>query len=186
MSKSELVVFGRSPFVNLVDIPALLEQYTTVGLNHFGRHHKVDHLFFYDQYCQHQKTTVYIPNWFPAEHAGVRYVPKPLDYPLMSRISQDGAICLGHKYYTVSLAINWALLEGYKRIYLVGIDHVETDRSFSHHDGIDGHAELTPDTHQALKKFIHNCAAHAEIYQCNPAVKDGWELPYKDVNELYG
>lgn len=183
--KSELVIFGRSPFINQVDVPLLLENYTTVGFNQFGKHHKVDHLFFFDDYYYGYKpTAVYLPKWFSQKH-GIKYVPKPSDRPILSRQMKDNMIVLGHKYFTVSLALNWALLEGFKTIYLVGIDHVETDNQFKHHDGVDLPANLTPKAHKDLKKYVYACAEHADIYQCNPAVAPDWELKYKDIRELY-
>lgn len=184
MSK-ELVIFGRSPFVDTVDIPNLCQNYTTLGFNQFGRHHKVDYLFFFDAYYYGYKAgaAVYMPNWFE-QKSGIKYIRKPSVKPIFGQ-QQDGMPVLGHKYFTVSLALNWALLQGFEKIYLVGIDHVETDTAFVHHDGDDCPSNLTPDAHGRLKDYVYACAEHAEIYQCNPAVADDWKLPYRDVKTLY-
>lgn len=185
---TELIIFGRSPFINQVDVPRLLDSFTTVGFNHFGKYHCVDYLFFFDDFYDGfygPRKGLFIPEWFAENLPGTRYAPKPLDRPLLKQTEGEKILQLAHKHYTASLALDWALLQGFSKIYLIGIDHVETDRAFAHHDGIDGYAELTPQSHRDFKEFVHNCAAHADIYQCNPAVADQWLLPYKDVRDLY-
>lgn len=186
----DLVIFGRSPFISQVDVPRLLERYTTLGFNKFGELYPVDYLFFFDDYYPlHKAHQVFIPSYFAPGLNGERYTAIQQDTPIMNGDFPDkhpSRLFLAHKHYTVSLALNWALLAGFERIYLVGIDHVETDKQFIHHDGYDLPAELTPESHRALKQYVYECAKHAEIYQTNPAVAADWDLPYKDIKELYG
>lgn len=182
----ELIVFGRSPFIKDVDVSALIERYPSLGFNGFGQHYPVDYLFFYDGYWNHHPDTeVFIPHWFDAKHPGTRYAPRPFDRPLTNEIFQEDIICLGHKYFTTSVALNWAILEGFETVYLVGVDHVETDKTFIHHDGSPCESMLTPEAHAAFKQYVYNCLPHINIYQCNPAVADDWNLPYKDLSSLY-
>lgn len=184
--RSELVIFGRSPFLNTVDTAKLLSKYTTIGFNQFGRLFEPDFLFFFDQWYGGfiGNPVVYFPHWFK-QGKGIKYMPKPSDKPLLSGSKQDGMIVLGHKYFTVSIALNWAILQGFKRIYLVGIDHIESDEKFEHNDGTGCQSRLTVKAHQGLKRFVYACAEHVEIYQTNPAVKGDWELPFIDIEELY-
>jgi hypothetical protein len=185
LKKDELVIFGRSPFIAQADVPALIKRYTTIGFNHFGRQYRPDYLFMFDAYyAGYIPTVVFTPHHFPQRH-GMKYVPVPSNEPLLNQPHDPRGIRLAHKYFTVSIALNWALTQGFKKIYLVGIDHVETDRQFRHHDGNDLPSTLTPKAHKALKDYVYRCAEHADIYQCNPAVAPDWQLKYKDVKEFY-
>lgn len=185
MSKDSAIIFGRSPFIEQVNVAALLPNYTTFGLNQFGRHHRVDYLFFHDAYyAGYKPTSVWMPDWFPQQH-GSKYHRVKSDKPLLGQVQKEGALCLGHALFTASLALNFAILKGFKTIYLVGIDHVETDKEFHHHDNDDRPSALTPVAHRVFKQFVYNCADHADIWQCNPAVRADWQLNYKDIRELY-
>lgn len=180
----ECVLFGRSPFIHQVEVDRI--NITKIGLNHFGKTYRVDHLFFFDAYFDGYKTPceVHFPHTFPPQHEGHRVVCRPNDRPILGQL-QDGFPVYGHKYYTASLAINWAILAGYTKLYLVGIDHVVTDTSFCHFDGHDVKSELTPESHQRFKKYVYNAKKYINIYQCNPEVAPYWDLPYKDVKDLY-
>jgi hypothetical protein len=181
----EVIIFGCSPFINQLDIQPLLERYYTIGINNFARYYPVDVVFsFDDRIPGHKARHAFVPNYL-AKDGDIPYVGKSMDVPLLDWQTENGVICLGFKYFTVSLAVNWALLKGYKRIYLIGVDHVETDTSFTDFDGAFHPAELTQDAHRGLKEFIYRAAERCEIYQCNPAVRDSWKLPFKDVSDLY-
>lgn len=182
-----MIIFGRSLFLNDVDIPNLIKNYTTMGFNQFGRNYNPSYLVFYDSYYMgfDPRSLVLMPKWFPQKH-GIKYAPKPSAKPFLQESKDvDGFLQLGHKYYSPSIGINYAILKGQRDIYLVGIDHVESDKSFVHFDGEESKPTLTPDSHIRFKEYIYNCAKHVNIYQCNPAVKDQWALPYKDIEELY-
>lgn len=185
---NELIIFGRSPFINTVHINRLIELYPTMGFNHFGSLWPVDYLFYFDALLKPRvpSTLVFVPRSFkkaPKEY--IRYAHQESDRPLLHLIKQNGAVCLSHRYFTPSLGINWALLNGFKKLYLVGIDHIETDTRFEHHDNEPCYSELTSASHRRFKNFVYECAGHIKIYQTNPAVKDQWQLPYKDIQELY-
>lgn len=191
----EVIIFGRSPFINSVNVDALLARYKTIGLNSFGQVYPVDYLFAFDVYyppSSHRAGELFCPHWL-LNGPGTGIVPKagkPLFDKGYQSVVPNGPmfLMLGLAYFTASLAVNWAVLEGFKKIYLVGIDHVETDTGFHHFDnGAEeaGLTHFTPESHRALKKFVTQCARAAEIYQCNPAVRDDWDLPYKDIAELY-
>jgi len=186
--KSDLIIFGRSPFLNTLDIPFLASKYKTIGFNQFGRLFEPDFLFFFDEWYGGfiGNPLVFCPKWFKeTEDRVIKYVPKKADSPLLEWVNENGQPCFSHKYFTVSIALNWAILQGFKRIYLVGIDHIETDTKFEHNDGTGCQSRLTLKAHQELKQYVYRCAEHAEIYQTNPAVRDDWELPFIDIEELY-
>lgn len=183
---SQAIVFGRSPFINEVDVPRLLKRYPTIGLNHFGQQYPVDYLFSFDGPILPNKSAGHFAPYYYSGAGVTPYSPKCSDGPILEYKAENNALCLGFKYFTVSCAINWALLAAFSTIYLIGVDHVESDTTLQNNDGTVSEAIITPDAHRGLKQFIYHCAAHARIYQCNPAVRDGWELPYKDLSELYG
>lgn len=188
MNGESAVIFGRSPFINQVDVPRLIERYSTVGFNQFGQHYETDYLFFFDQYFYSFKGApqVFIPEWFPAHHAGTRYASKRVNKPILSRqTNKRGNLVLGHKYFTTSLALNWLILQGYKTAYLVGVDHIETDKQFRHHDNQDLPSRLEPFAHQEFKRYVKRCLPYIDIVQTNSAVKNQWELPFLDVKCLY-
>lgn len=190
MPKSEVVIFGRSPFIGQVDIPNIAENYTTIGLNYFGHHFHIDYLFFNDVWCgwNCQPKQVLVPSTFDDKYPGQRYKLISATSPVANRVKDaDGHLKLAIQGFTVSLALDFAISQGFTKIYLVGIDHVESDELFEHYDDIPiGYCELTPLAHKQLKQYVYNCQQHADIFQCNPAVADQWDLPFKDVNELYG
>lgn len=182
----ELILFGNSPFITDIDIPALLRRYQTIGINGFSTHFPVDWVFMYDRFFDHAPSSrVIVPHWFrqPVE----KVVPKALDSPVYPRRFQNGLSVVGFKYFTVSIAVNWAIQEGFKSIYLVGIDHHEEERQFRHFDGETSKTTISPTSHQALKRFVEKCAkvSGATIYQCNPDA-EGWKLPYLNLETLYG
>lgn len=183
----EAILFGNSPFINKVDIPALMGRYT-IGFNGFGVHHPVDAVFCFDRWFEPgQAGVIWHPNHIsPAHRANARaFAYKASPMPLVPARLQDGNPLFGFKYFTPSIALNWAILAGFKRVYLVGVDNIETDTKFQHHDGAGCNSQLTPAAHRDFKKYVYACAAHIDIYQTNPAVRNGWALPFQDIEKLY-
>lgn len=179
-----LVIFGRSPFINEIDVEAILRANPSAGINGFCKRYSTDYLFAFDgPIGAHKARIQFCPHWIEVE--GVEKLSIRHGGPLLTKEYQDGVLCVGFRYYTASMAVNWAALQGFKEIYLVGIDHIESQRDFDHFDQVDDPAELTPETHQGLKSFIADCLPLSKIYQTNPAVADDWPLEYKDVTTLY-
>lgn len=187
MSKQDLIIFGRSPFINEVDVESLLPNYTTIGFNQFGSHFAVDHIFQHDRWYpgSDKRTLVHLPNYAYCGERADRYVPRSTLKPFIKKQYQDTHLVLGMQYFTVSVAANWALLNGFKdrNIYLIGIDH-KVDGSFERHDGSVHKGNLSADAHVRIKNFIYQCARYANFYQCNPNVANEWNLPYYDVRKL--
>lgn len=183
----DLILFGNSPFLYEINIPALLHHHT-VGFNGFGQHQSVDELFVFDRWYDPGKAKrIWHPEHIKSQNAySSSFVYKSAQKPFLTKQkSENGLPVFAFKYFSPSVAINWALLEQFRAIYLVGIDHIETDTKFQHHDGADCQSQLTPEAHRAFKKYVYSCAQHIEIYQTNPAVRDGWELPFVDIKTLY-
>jgi hypothetical protein len=98
-----------------------------------------------------------------------------------------GALHVGFKYFTSSIALNIAFLNQFTKTYLVGIDHVESDVSFQHFDSepADPNIVLNPSIHQAFKQWVGRASQYMAIYQTNSAVKDDWPLPFIPIESLY-
>jgi len=180
----DLVLFGRSPLISQVDVVEIASRYKTVGLNYFGQSIAVDYLFYFDLFIEGYKGNpeLFIPAWFPAKHPGTRYRTKMSAEPLAYK--SDTGLVLGHKYFTASLAISWAIMQGFNCIYLVGIDHLETGRSFQHFDKIDRPSILSEKAHEGFKNFVYNANKAIPIFQTNPDAKKYWDLPFKHYEEL--
>jgi hypothetical protein len=180
-----VLLFGRSPFINQINLPALLH-HTTAGINHIAFEHGMDYGFFYDseppkpEGC---KTKTIAPIWFSSASHPVN--PVPASIPVLSKIHRDGGQVVGFELFTCTLAVNWLILQGFKQIYLIGIDHVEQPGPLQHHDGTFAVADCMVEAHQRVKAFIGRCQSGAKIYQCNPAVAADWPVPYQDLTELY-
>src|SRR5690606_4650366 len=158
--ENSLVMFGRSPFLATVDVDRIHPSHKTAGFNEFGRLHRVDTLWFYDAFYDGFKPPgkLFIPYWFNTP--GERYAPRRVTRPYTEAGYQDGSLVLGHVNFTPSVALNWAILEGFSSVYLVGIDHVETDTKFIHHDGTPCNSNLTPTAHRQFKDYVKRCADH--------------------------
>jgi hypothetical protein len=188
MVLNEIILFGNSPFINDVDVANLVCRYPSMACNSFGSRYIVDYLFLFDAVVQPacDATLTFIPNWFKdAPKHFIKYCPVTNQFPVTTYKKSKGYPVIGRKHFTSSTAINWAILNGFKKIYLVGVDHVETDKTFKHFDDTPSHNKLNPILHREFKQFVYECATHVEIFQTNPQVKTEWRLPFKRIEELY-
>jgi hypothetical protein len=186
-----LIIFGRSLFINDVNVARLIEKYDTVGFNNFATQYPVKYSFTFDKYFSpiDPRTITFIDarkSLRPADAIPVIMVPR-LD-PIPERtFDNKGYLQLGRTNFTPCLALNYAIIEGYTDVYLVGIDHVPTDTKFAHYDGIDSRfgQNIQPILHEWFRTYVYNCAKYVKIYQTNPAVKDSWNLPFINIETLY-
>lgn len=87
--------------------------------------------------------------------------------------------------YTSSSAVYLAYKLGFKRAYLIGIDHREDNKPFVHYDGIINKSVALAQCNNTCKGYICSFKNKMELFQTNPTVKDEWDLPYRDVSVLY-
>lgn len=180
-----LVIFGRSPFINTVDCAALAARFDTAAINQEPVPCKFLFSLFSDPQPLSQETQVFTHWEKPAHPGGQRIALRYAPVPFLHDETRDGFPCYAHVAFTASEVVNWALRQGYGRILLVGVDHVETDSQFVHWDGsVSPNDKLRPVLHRDLKSFIRECARRAAIYQTNPAVADDWNLPFLDLATL--
>ena len=113
MAKDTLVIFGRSLFIDQVDVGRIISKHTTAGINALGLDYPVRHLFYFDMFIPGYKAhTLHLPYWF--KQPGEYYCKVNSTEPMLTKQYRHGALCLGFEYFTVSAAINWAMLEGDK------------------------------------------------------------------------
>ena len=82
------------------------------------------------------------------------------------------------------MAVNFAIMRGYKIIYLAGIDLVEEREPQKHYDGsLYKHRQMI-ETHRSEKEYIKKLSKeyNVNIYQLNP---DCCWLEVKDIGLLY-
>ncbi len=167
---TEIILFGRSQFINKIDVPALCLKYKTIGMNFFSEFAPVDYNFCFLDYVPakfpNTKTfTRYVHEQAPPEVERVRYIPQREPF-LTKEYDEKGRQKLALRAFSSSAAINWAILEGYKQIYFIGVDHVETQNQPEHFDGKDGSwsGDIKPIVHQNFKEFVYECCFYFEIF----------------------
>lgn len=179
-----IVVFGRSPFINEVDCAALAERFDTAAINREPV--PCDYLFSLFDEPQPLSAPQIFTHWEKPPHPlGFKIAIKASPEPFLNGETRSGFPCYAFQSFTASAVVNWAIRQGYERIILVGIDHVETDKQFTHWDGTtSANDHISELNHQALKSFIEFCSEYVEIFQTNPAVKNDWALPFMSIADL--
>jgi hypothetical protein len=153
----------------------------------------MDHVVWYDEPVKGilGSPEIWVPwQWTESQRAlGTKgYVIASHDEPICAKqYNQAGYLHVGMRYFCASMAVNIALLQGHTAIYLIGIDHVETNQRFEHYDINDQDSDVcfTAASHRGIKDFIAQCNQHVPVYQCNPVVANDWPVPYKNIEELY-
>lgn len=186
-----LVLFGRSPFVNKIDRQKIIDNNITIGLNYFAANNAVDFSFCWDKYIKPKsaKTTTFYHFEAPTveDRNAIQYRPMISREPFPSVDFIEGKLRLAFLCFIATAAINWAILMRKKALYLVGIDHVETDKRFVHNDDIyDEHGQnMHPEMHKTFKNYVYAATKYIDIFQTNPKVKHDWNLPFVEVETLY-
>ena len=186
-----LVLFGRSPFVNKIDRQKIIDNNITIGLNYFAANNAVDFSFCWDKYIRPMScvTTTFYHFEAPTveDRNAIQYRPIISREPFPIADFVEGKLRLAFLCFIATAAINWAILMRKKALYLVGIDHVETDKRFIHNDNIDDEygQNMNQEIHKTFKNYVYAATKYIDIYQTNPAVKDDWNLPFVEVESLY-
>ncbi|NBW08363.1 MAG: hypothetical protein EBR82_10080 [Caulobacteraceae bacterium] len=186
---SKVAIIGRSPFVNKVDIEAIKQDYTTIGINNAGIDFETDYLFSCDfHYPVKGNTKIYLPWWVDGceKTTYFKFTPdsEPIKQKYMKLTSKKQVLLLHYAFFTVTCAVNWALLQGFDECLLIGIDH--SKQRFDHYDGtIDTEDVADAVLNDRCKEFLANCAPEMQCYQTNPDVAEEWPLPYFSLKHYY-
>lgn len=172
---SELIIFGRSPFINKINFDKIdYDRFDICCINGSPPMLKrIDYVVSADDFC--------IPYVRPESewvsvHSGWKLIKHE------ARIIQQEKE-LSWKHLSSDLAVNFALLRGYKTIYLAGIDLVEDNKPFYHWDGVMNKRPQSAAGARDEKEFIKLLGRRfgANIYQLNP---DSDWLEFKDLGIL--
>jgi hypothetical protein len=163
-----LIILGRSPFVNTVNLKNL----------------KYDKLFI-NVFSELAKYVLSFDDTFKDQKISCEYIAPSTGYKFDKHIinfDKDKSNLLGFCYFSVTAAVNFAYLRGYQNVYLIGIDHNENIKCYKRNDGTVCH-EINSELHRKAKEFIYKFNGKMNIFQTNPDTN--WELKYIDVNRLY-
>ena len=92
---------------------------------------------------------------------------------------------LGFCLYTCSSALNFAYLKGYKNIYFIGVDLAEDNKPFTHWHGVTNNLEVPQTCAKQAKEYLYQYKKWLNIFQCNPKIKDEWQIEYCPIDQLY-
>ena len=180
---TDCVIFGRSPFVNQVDCVALAARFHTIAINQAPC--RVNTLFsLWDAPPDPAPADQVFVHW-ESNHPGTKIATRGSHVPFLNGETRDGFPAVAWIAFSVSAVVNWCLIQGFERIYLVGVDHVDSDGQFKHWDASQSpKRSLLSCCHQDLKRFIAECSKYAEIYQTNPTVAPHWPIPFKSISSM--
>ena len=127
IKKKGLIIFGRSPFINKLKLDKIdYNKFDVCCINSVVPNiKKVHYIVSADEWVK------------PEIPEGCEWVSVNTGWEFVkgSEIIQQEQK-LSWKHYSSDLAVNFAILRGYKHIYLAGIDMVEDGKPFVHYDGI--------------------------------------------------
>ena len=166
----ELIIFGRSPFINELNLKKIdYSRYDVCCINYPIPNVKVKYLVSADPWVK--PTLAPLTEWVSA-NTGWELVKG-------AEIVQEEKK-LSWRYYSSSLAVNFGILRGYKTIYLGGIDLIENNQPFVHYDGVINTKPASANSMVKEKAYIIEMAEQygVKLYQLNPNAL--W-LDYKNI-----
>lgn len=187
LKMNDIIIFGTSPYINDIKkyIPKLQKKYTTIGINMFPAYFpNVDHWFFYDDngfiiLKEHYKGQKIHTRQCLKGHLDILGIKNFETFKTASDMSEEENT-LFFCNFTITLAIHWCIKNGFKNIYLAGID-MDSDDWF-HFYNLD-YANFTHHKYQnEALKWIYDLQEYINIYQLNP--NNTLKLPKKDIKEL--
>lgn len=168
----DCLIIGRSPFVNQVKWNKIdFSKYFVICINYPVPDIPVDIVIARDD----------TPN--PVLAPATKFISPKTNYHFTEKATENNDIefCC----YTSSSAVYLASKMGFKRVFLIGIDHVEDDKPFVHYDGIVNKGVATSFSNRLCKNYICQYKSKMSIYQTNPQVSNQWDIPYKSIKTLY-
>ena len=165
-----LILFGRSLYIEKIKkhIPELIKKYDTMGINTFYKSFRdIKFVIFYDKDAAPKEK---INNIIVTDIKNKDTVSKQKNVQLYKVITNREEFStkkseINFYYFTSSMAINWAYLNGYKNVVLAGIDLMN-----NHHFDDANHKPILADgVQEKTKKFMENiCQKYVNIFQLNP------------------
>ncbi len=176
----EIIIFGRSPFINKINFDKIdYNRFDICCINEcLSKLKRIDYVVSADAFC-----TPYIrpeTEWISSNN-GWKIV-KSERIIQQERTLPDGRVeqQLSWKHLSADLAVNFAIMRGYKVIYLAGIDLIEGLEKQYHYNRTPYNHRYMDETHRSEKEYIKKLCEDAgvKIYQLNP--ESDW-LEYKNI-----
>lgn len=165
----DLIIFGRSPFINELSLNRLnYDMFDICCINYPIPNIKVHYVVAADHWV---KPILAPKTEFISKNTGWEFI-KGEDI-----ITEEKR--LSWRHYSSSLAVNFGILRGYKNIYLCGVDLIEDNKPFVHYDGIINRRKANAEGCKQEKEYIINLGKkyRVNLYQMNPNC--GW-LEFKN------
>lgn len=168
--KDTLILFGRSLFIDKIKkhIPDLISKYDTMGINTFYKSFPdVKFVIFYDKIAAPKEK---INNLIVTDIKNKDAVCHQDNVQLYKVITNREEFStkkdeINFYYFTSSMAINWAYINGYKNIVLAGIDLINN----LHFDDKNHKPIIADGVLDKTKIYMEDiCQKHINIFQLNP------------------
>lgn len=149
-------------------IPELIKKYDSIGINTFYKSFEnIKFVIFYDKNAAPKEK---INNVIVTDIKNKDTVSNQKQVQLYKVITNREEFStnnneLNFYYFTSSMAINWAYLNGYKNIILAGIDMMDN----LHFDDANHKPIIADGVQEKTKKYMENiCQKYINIFQLNP------------------
>ena len=189
----DIIIFGSSPFINEISdlIPELMEKYDSIGINVFPAFYPaVKHWFFYDDKMiglikTHYKGQILHTRYDLREkitNLGVKPEDLEIFYPACEIFPKDKKDFLYFKNYTITIAIDWCIKNGYENVYLAGVD-MDSEEWYHFYDTYCMHRTKIKGLERTAKA-IEELQKHINIFQLNQKTNKVQKLPISDIEKL--
>lgn len=167
----ELIIFGRSPFINKLKLKNIdYSKFDVLCINYPIPDIKVHYVVSADDWVK----PILAPK---TEWVSIN---TGWEFKKGEKIIRENNI-LSWRFYSSSLAVNFAILRGYKTIYLAGVDLFDDEKPFSHYDGITNNKPAAIEATSGEREYIKQLAKDVNLYQLNPQAD--W-LEFRDIGLL--
>lgn len=169
----DIIIFGRSPFINQLDLAKLdYDRFDVCCINKPIKNIKTKYLVSADEWTK------------PKLDKDIEWISVNTGWKIIKTdnvIQHEGK--LSWKHYSSDLAVNFAILRGYENIYLGGIDLIPDGKPLVHYDGIVNNeitwTEGTIDAQNQIKLLAE--MYNVNVYNLNPGC--AW-LEFRDIGLL--
>lgn len=163
-----MVLIGRSPFLNQVDLKRIKYQKAYINQNLPD----ADYVVSFD-------------NLFKPDEVKCAYIAPNNGFKIQKsepNFDKSKKNLLGYCHFSASIGINYAYLNDFQNVYLIGVDHNESEDRFLRFDNTTSNP-IEKDLHKRFKEFVYKFKGKMNIIQTNP--NTDWELDYADISEIY-
>lgn len=188
----DLVIAGGSPFLNTIDLTRIdTERFDILAINRPPLNVPIKYLIAHDNefravHSQEEVQAVLKQGLNPVFIAPkTEFIHETTGWKWKFDIISTEDKLVGFCLYTCSSAVNFAYLRGYKNIYLIGVDLAEDNKPFTHWHGVTNNLPVPTTCAKQAKEYLYRYKKLLNLFQCNPKVKEEWQIPYYPIDLLY-